>query len=379
MTKTVLSAVFMATILLTTAIVATVDIVPTAEAYKSQGTSNPKTGSGHGLVCGDRLCSELTQEEKRQVVSDIKSSQQDRYDTPAIQIIEKAQRGEKLTTREINILQNALRQYYSDEMVRQPSQIEGGERVSMQAGKTSQIGSPNHDFGTLTSVQDPGQGHEGHQLAIILPPSENTYFGRLTFSASEPVQYVMLHGPLASEDMGGQPTWTPDGETHYALTLVDNNMRSGGFFFAGNALALHTMNETPFTATYNIMWHEIPPGEYRDGVVSSGTVHSSPDPGLGHEDHSLAIILPPSEEPYYNGVLAYSASEDVQIVVLHGPLGPGEDKGQSIWTPDGETKFALTLVENVNADRFHFSGNALALHTMNPDGFTASYSVGGLR
>ena len=50
--------------------------------------------------------------------------------------------------------------------------------------------------GTITSVQDPGLGHESHQLAIILPPSSNVYKGILTYDASENIQLVTLHGPL---------------------------------------------------------------------------------------------------------------------------------------------------------------------------------------
>ena len=42
--------------------------------------------------------------------------------------------------------------------------------------------------GTITSMDDPGMGHSEHEIAIILPPSDKTYIGRMTFSASEPVQ-----------------------------------------------------------------------------------------------------------------------------------------------------------------------------------------------
>jgi hypothetical protein len=232
---------------------------------------------------------------------------------------------------------------------------------------------------TFTSSDDPGLGHENHELMILLPPSDKTYIGKLTFSASEPVQYVTLIGPLGPGENMGQPTWTPDGETYYALVIVDNGQKSGGWAFAGNALALHTMNSEPFTATVSVSYVELAPGEYDRGTVGTGTVQSGPDPGLGHEDHSLALILPPREIPYQGGYFAYSASENVQLVALHGPLGLGDDRGQAIWTPDGETKYALTLVEIGNQGVWTtFSGNALALHTMNPDGFTATYAVGGL-
>ena len=44
----------------------------------------------------------------------------------------------------------------------------------------------------MTSMQDPGIGHETHQIAIILPPSENVYSGLLTYAASEPIQLVAV-------------------------------------------------------------------------------------------------------------------------------------------------------------------------------------------
>jgi len=111
------------------------------------------------------------------------------------------------------------------------------------------------------------------------------------------------------------------------------------------------------------------------GVTVSGEELSIIDPGVGHESHSIAILLAPSEK-VYSGTLTYRASEPIQLVSLDGPLGPGEDKGQPIWTPDGDTKFALTFVdEGKSSGKWQFSGNALAVHTMNTDGFSISYSV----
>lgn len=232
---------------------------------------------------------------------------------------------------------------------------------------------------TFTSSDDPALGHENHELMLVLPLSENTYVGRLSFSASEPVQYVTLIGPLGPGEDQGQKIWThPDG-SKYALILVDNGLKSGGWKFAGNALALHTMNSDPFTATVSVAYVELPPGVYDRGTVGTGTVQSVPDPGLGHEGHSVAMILPPRDIQYQGGTVAYSASEDVQLMALHGPLGLGDDQGQDTWSLDGDTKYALTLVD-LDKDGIWdtFSGNALAFHTMNPDGFTVTYAVGGL-
>jgi hypothetical protein len=106
---------------------------------------------------------------------------------------------------------------------------------------------------TIQSVQDPGVGHESHQLAVILPPSDMIYKGTFAYAASEPIQLVALHGPLAEGEDSGQPIWSPDGETKFALTFVDPEQSSGTWNFAGNALAVHTKNIEPFTVSYTVV------------------------------------------------------------------------------------------------------------------------------
>ena len=107
--------------------------------------------------------------------------------------------------------------------------------------------------GTIQSETDPGQGHEQHQLAVMLAPRDRAYSGLLTYSASENVQLVALHGPLPEGMVKGQPTWTPDGKTHFALTLVDQQNKMGTWMFTGNALAAHTFSTEPFAITYSIV------------------------------------------------------------------------------------------------------------------------------
>lgn len=105
---------------------------------------------------------------------------------------------------------------------------------------------------TITSMQDPGQGHESHQLAILLSPNKSSlYDGSLTYTASEPVQIVILH-EIDKDDAKGQPTWTVDGNTVFGLTIVDLGTSSGSYEFTGAALALHTKNTNKFTATVSV-------------------------------------------------------------------------------------------------------------------------------
>lgn len=105
---------------------------------------------------------------------------------------------------------------------------------------------------TITSISDPGQGHENHQLALILSPNPGTlYDGSLTYTASEPVQAVVLH-EISKNDARGQPIWTVDGNTVYGLSLFDQNTKSGSLEFTGAALGLHSPNSNPFTATVSV-------------------------------------------------------------------------------------------------------------------------------
>ena len=109
-----------------------------------------------------------------------------------------------------------------------------------------------HFTQTITSSQDPGQGHQNHQLALILSPNEGTlYDGSMTFTSSESVQIVVLH-EINSQDAKGQPTWTVDGNTIYGLSLIDLKEKSGSFEFTGSALALHSTNSEKFTSTVSV-------------------------------------------------------------------------------------------------------------------------------
>ncbi len=109
-----------------------------------------------------------------------------------------------------------------------------------------------HFTQTITSSQDPGQGHQNHELALILSPNEGTlYDGSMTFTSSEPVQIVVLH-EINPKEAKGQPTWTVDGNTVYGLSLIDLEEKSASFEFTGAALALHSSDSKEFTATVSV-------------------------------------------------------------------------------------------------------------------------------
>jgi len=348
MIKSILPAVFAVFVLLTGTIAGSIDLIPQtdAAAMKAKGTGTNQFGSAtKNKVCGDRLCSEPREEKKEEPAVEEEVKEEDTKTED-----EKSESTTETPT----------------EPVKESGAQPEAPVTTMEPKVEKKVITD-----TMTSSQDPGLGHESHQLIVILPPSDNVYEGTLTYSASEPIQLVTLHGPLAEDDDNGQPIWTPDGETKFGLTLVDNNDSAGTWTFAGNALAVHTMNEDPFSVSFTLSYMEYPMSD----TIQTATIESMKDPGIGHETHQLAIVLPPRDTPY-SGTISFTTSEPVQLVALHGPLKAGQDLGQPIWTPDGETKFALTLVDaSENAGVWKFAGNALAFHTMNESPFTVTYSV----
>ncbi len=149
---------------------------------------------------------------------------------------------------------------------------------------------------TLISSQDPGRGHENHQLALILSPNEGTlYDGSITFTSSEPVEIVVLH-EINSNDSKGQPTWTIDGNTIYAISIIDLKTKSGSFEFTGAALALHSSNSKEFTSTVSVDgWIRGQPTEI---ITQKIEVQREPSLSLSRTNVPATI---PIHEGFYNG------------------------------------------------------------------------------
>lgn len=154
-----------------------------------------------------------------------------------------------------------------------------------------------HFTQTITSTQDPGIGHESHQLAIILSPNKGTiYDGSMTFSSSEPVQIVVLH-EINENDAKGQPTWSIDGKTIYGLSLVDIGKKADSFEFTGAALALHSPNSKEFTATISLDgWIRGQAAE----VIMQKIEFKKEDPSLLLSRANVPVTIP-MHAGFYNG------------------------------------------------------------------------------
>jgi hypothetical protein len=214
-----------------------------------------------------------------------------------------------------------------------------------------------------------------HELAVILPPeSGKIYEGVIAYSASGNVQPTSLYGPVNQSERQGQlvADFPTASKSFYAITTILADQTTGTWQFAGNILMVHNPFGHPFSVNYTVVYKEYELS--KDNRVE--TVQSKSSHLLNDTNQQVAMIAPPTEN-HYSGILCYSASQDVHVVVFHGPLAPEEAKGQKIWSPDnGKTKYSLVLVDPGNEmGNFAFSGNGLAIVSFRDMPLTVSYAI----
>jgi hypothetical protein len=114
---------------------------------------------------------------------------------------------------------------------------------------------------TGVSSPDPLPGHSSHQLVMALPPRDDgkVWVGTVTWTASKPVEVVVLHGynsSVTADAAHGQPLTAPFGKGAVAISLVKTAsgtpVASGSMPFVGNAVAFHTLSGDKFTVTYTV-------------------------------------------------------------------------------------------------------------------------------
>jgi plastocyanin len=220
-----------------------------------------------------------------------------------------------------------------------------------------------------TSDTDPGLGHESHQLAVLLAPSDMIYSGTLIYDASENIQLVTLRGPIGADEKPAK-TWTPDGETIFELTFVDPKNAKGEWAFSGNALAVHTMKTTAFTVDYKIldlteteaMIVEAKTVELEEEIVMEDTTPAMEEPA-GPTTHTVDIpvgtSVPGCEESnacYLPADITINAGDTVEWInvdtAAHTVTGGSPADG-----PSGVFDSSLVMADAVYAFTFNDSGN----------------------
>ncbi|MDE1724920.1 MAG: hypothetical protein KGH76_03355 [Thaumarchaeota archaeon] len=164
---------------------------------------------------------------------------------------------------------------------------------------------------TITSSQDPGIGHGNEQMAIILPPNKGSiYHGSITYSSSTPVQVVILH-QIDKTDSEGQPIWTVNGNTLYAVTTIDQNSSGGSLDFTGSAIGLHSTNSSQFTVTASV-----------DGWIRTTTDVAPVSAVIPTTNNTLKIVSSttpiqiPLHEGLVNGKIMYYVITDSSNILV---------------------------------------------------------------
>ncbi len=181
-----------------------------------------------------------------------------------------------------------------------------GERAGQQGGQgAGQQGGQERIVrqGTGTSQQDPLPGHEGHQYLEILPLRQDgsVYSGVLTYTASEPVEVVIpnvqtlnqteqaiINASVTEGDVGALLTSPLDNQTSIAITIItppygETPVPSASIPFTGNALWLHTIDGTPFTANYAVS-AQVLPSETQNAISNMTATATAAEDGAEDED-----------------------------------------------------------------------------------------------
>src|SRR5918999_5446053 len=184
----------------------------------------------------------------------------------------------------------------------QTEEQQGGDTTGQQGGQERIV-----NQGTVTSGPEPTPGHEGHQYATILPLTEegSIYSGVLTYTASVPVEVVLLNVQDLNETersilnvtddeedgFGTLLTAQPDNETSIAITVItppygDTPVPSASIPFAGNALWLHTLDGTPFVANYAVSAQVLPSETQND--ISNATLATAAEEDAAADEEDAA-------------------------------------------------------------------------------------------
>lgn len=126
-------------------------------------------------------------------------------------------------------------------------------------------------------------------------------------------------------------------------------------------------------------------------ILVQDTMASIQDPFPGHESHDIAIIFDVQQDYLYAGTLTFSASRPVEVVVWHQYEQPEGAPANVFQVQKDGQPYAFSLIMlgeggedmipemkgGVRSGSIQFAGSGLALHSLDGEPFTVTYSIDG--
>jgi hypothetical protein len=167
-----------------------------------------------------------------------------------------------------------------------------------------------------------------------------------------------------------------------AFIMINNNLSPS---------TIHGQEQSQTKSNFSAIQNDI---NKDNKIIQQGTITSIPNPWPGHEGHHIATILSPKSNNNsdsntvlgYTGILTYTSSKPVQIVVLH-KYSIEQSKidinkfGSGLVTPINNNTYDLTVIQPpynssvpTYSDSIPFTGDGIVLHSFG-DPFVATYRV----
>lgn len=224
---------------------------------------------------------------------------------------------------------------------------------------------------TFTSSNNPGIGEQGQFALVLSPNKDSLYTGTMTFTASQPVEILVLHD-LARQDSKGQPTWSVDGNTIYGITAIEPKS-SGTFDFTGAALAFRSKNSFVVTTSLD-GWIRGQPIE-----VTSQTLEIKPNE-ISLADQNVPVTIPMHDGFFAKGAISYIIT-DASNQTLADKITKKQNWNVKFapklrWAPAPSQDLIYAFTNGVKGDGIYgFQGEVFASSPEQKDSYTPLRSL----
>jgi plastocyanin len=296
----------------------------------------------------------------------------------------------------------------------QPSQLDSSEpavteQEEEEEGEGGGVEEETVRQGTVTSSQDPLPGHEEHQRATILPFRQDnvTYSGVLTYTATAPVEVVILNMQTLDEAEQSILNATNDGEFGTLFTsqldnqtslsmsyiippYVGSPVPSASIPFVGDAVWLHTLSGEPFAATF-VVDALVLPAETQNNIITpeeiTGDTVTAEDPDTGNATATDTEGVTEEEEAEEIEDAATAANNNGEVIVripqgsssltddAYAPNPVEVNIGDTVtWINDDLTSHTATSGTPSSGSTGMFGGTDDSPEIIGPEGDTQSFT-----